>query len=295
MTAPNRHRKPRERSPWLRPGVITIGVVVLLAAAGAITASLMANASGTNPSSSSSHHPPSSSAATVASCHENLVVPAYFYNGGIWAQATASKHAPQDMILDVSGMGAGTAPDQHYVTLVNKARKAGIAILGYISTVNGQRPLNEVESELYNYKTWYGVTSIFFDRVSGQPQDLAYYTTIANIVHQQTRGAVVWFNPGVYPDRRYMSIADVVMAFEGTYQQYVSAPIPGWARRYPAAKFAHTVYGASASDLGNTLRLASKRNAKYVYVTDGNGNNPYAQLPSYWAQEDATAASCQAG
>lgn len=298
MTSPNRHRRPRERSPWLRPRVAAIAAVVLAAAGGVIAAVTLTShtaSAGSSPppatrsSSVTSHPSPSSS-----SCNEALVVPAYFYSGGIWAQATTSKHPPRYLILNVAS-GPGNGPEQHFVTLVDNARAAGITVLGYVSTVDGQQPLNEVESQLYDYKAWYGVTSIFFDLVSGQPQDLAYYTTIANIVHSQTKGAVVWFNPGDYPDQRYMPIADVVMVFEGTYQQYLTARIPGWVSKFPASKFAHTIYDATSGDLGNALRLAAQRHAKYVYITDGTGANPYAELPSYWSQEGASAARCGAG
>jgi hypothetical protein len=225
-----------------------------------------------------------------------LVVPAYFYSSAIWAQAAEPKPAPSDIILDISGVGAGNAPDAHFQAVAEQAKAAGETILGYISTVDGQRPASQVETEVRNYKAWYGVTSIFLDRVSGEPQQLAYYRQIVNYIHGFDAGSSVWLNPGDYPDQQYMSIGDVVMVFEGTYAQYLTLQVPSWVDNYPASKFAHTIYATSASDLVNALTLATSRRGGHVYVTDGSGANPYAGLPSYWSREaSVTSSGCAAG
>ena len=224
------------------------------------------------------------------------VVPAYFYSSAIWTQAANSKPAPSDIILDISGVGAGNAPDAHFQAVAQQAAAAGETILGYISTVDGQRPASQVETEVRNYKAWYGVTSIFLDRVSGKPQQLAYYQQIVNYIHGFDAGSSVWLNPGDYPDQQYMSIGNVVMVFEGTYAQYLTLQVPSWVDQYPASKFAHTIYATSAADLENALNLAASRRGGHVYVTDGAGANPYAGLPSYWSREDSVASSgCLAG
>ncbi len=210
-----------------------------------------------------------------------LVVPAYFAPQ-YWAQAVAAKPPPADMILDITGVGAGTAPQPQFQALVREAQAAGITVLGYSSTVDGQRPVAQVEADVRDYAAWYGVTSIFLDRVSGQPQQIPYYRQLASYIHQAHPGAQVWLNPGIYPDQAYMSIGNVVMVFEGTYAQYVAAVVPGWAKNYPAADFAHTIYDTPAADVTNALRLATERGAGHVYVTDGSGSNPYQALPSYW-------------
>jgi hypothetical protein len=221
---------------------------------------------------------------------ERLVVPAYF-EAPDWARAFRSTPPPSDMILDISGMGAGTAAQPDFRTAISEARGAGVTVLGYISTEDGQRALAEVEAEVRHYAAWYKVTSVFLDRVAASPARLGYYRAVADYVRSQDPGGQLWLNPGVYPDRAYMSLGGVVMTFEGTYAQYAGAAIPAWARDYPASRFAHTVYAASAADLQSTLRLAAARNAEHVYVTDGSGGNPYQALPGYWAAEDAAAAA----
>lgn len=256
---------------WRRPASLTAaGVVAVLAVTG-----ISLGVSGAN------------SGTTGRFC-EQLAVPAYFAPQ-YWAQAVHSKPPPADMILDISGVGAGTAPEPQFRALVNEAKAAGVTILGYSSTVDGQRPAAQVEADVRDYAAWYGVTSIFLDRVSGQPQQIPYYQQLANYIHRAHPGSQVWLNPGDYPDQRYMSTGDVVMVFEGTGAQYHAARVPGWALRYPAAKFAHTVYDVPGSDLANVLKLAASRHAGHVYVTDGSGPNPYQALPGYWPNEDSAA------
>ena len=230
-----------------------------------------------------------SPAAARPSCAE-LVVPAYF-DANYWAKASATRPAPADMILDLpNGVGAGTAPDPNFQSLVRQAQSAGITILGYSSTVNGARPVADVEADVRHYKAWYGVTRMFLDRVSGDPAQLGYYRQLSDYIHQQDPGLTVWLNPGTFPDQGYMSVGDVVMVFEGTYAQYLTLDVPTWTDGYPASRFAHTIYATPGAVLANTLKLAAARRAGHVYVTDLVGSNPYQALPSYWARESA--ASC---
>jgi hypothetical protein len=265
----------------LHPATVTaLGVIAVLAATG-ITLGSEANNIG-------------SSASNAAVC-ERLAVPAYF-SPPYWETVIHSKYPPADMILNVTGVGAGTAPDPQLQALVRQAREAGITILGYSSTVDGQRPAAQVEADVRHYAAWYGVTSIFLDRVSSGPQQLDYYKQLADYIHQAHRGAQVWLNPGVYPDQRYMSVGDVVMVFEGTYTQYLTDSVPGWASHYAPDRFAHTIYATPGAVLADTLKLAQRRNAGHLYVTDLVGSDPYQGLPSYWQAEDADAvADCTSG
>ena len=261
---------------------IVVGVAAVAAAAVVLALTL-----------SSPGGPPPGSRAVC----EQLVVPAYFEPVS-WPAAYRGVKPPRDMVLDVSGVGAGSAPQPDFRAAVAAARAAGVTVLGYISTVEGRRPLSEVETEIRDYADWYGVTSVFLDRASGQLPQLGYYRAIADYVRSRDPGAQLWLNPGDYPDPAYMSLGGVEMTFEGTYADYTGAAgaaVPAWVRRYPASRFAHTVYAVPAAGLASALRLARARNAGHVYVTDGDGGNPYQALPDYWSAESAAVASCGGG
>jgi hypothetical protein len=276
---------------WLRPSVaIAAGVLVVLAATG-ITLGMHAAAAGGGSGKGARTRTVLSGSSAVC---ERLLVPAYF-SPPYWETAIHAQKPPADMILDVTGVGAGTAPNAELLYLVKQARAAGITILGYSTTNVGERPVAEVETDVRHYAAWYGVTSIFLDRVSGRTKQVAYYKKLASYIHHAHKGAQVWLNPGVYPERSYMSIGDVVMVFENTYSQYLTAKVPSWAKDYPASRFVQTIYATPGAALTDALQTARKRNAGHIYVTDLVGSNPYQGLPSYWATEDAEAtAGCTA-
>jgi hypothetical protein len=233
----------------------------------------------------SAHAPSTSPGSSAAGGCQSTFVPAYFYSSSIWAQAINTRPAPAVMLLNVDN-GAGTGPLSHFQTLVTQAQQAGITVLGYSSTVYAQRPISSVETEVRDYKSWYGVNGIFLDLTQGTPGEFSYYQTLANFIRSIIPNGVVWLNPGDYPDPEFMSIANVVMVFEGPYSAYLSDQVPGWISRYSPSQFAHVIYETPASDLASAVSLSRERRAGHLFVTDLSGaGNPYGALPSYWSQE----------
>jgi hypothetical protein len=222
-------------------------------------------------------------------CHpQRAFIPAFFYASGIWQQAADTKPVPSYMILDISGTGAGRGPVAHFQSMVKQERAAGVTILGYSSTGYGSTALSQVEADVRHYKAWYGVTDIFLDEVHGIASQLPYYRKLANYIRAADPGSSIWINPGDYPpDPRYMSVSNVVMAFEGPYKDYHNVIVPSWVFDYNPDRFANTIYATRGSQVASALSLSRSRNAGYVYVTDGTGGNPYSGLPSYWSTEDS--------
>jgi hypothetical protein len=230
---------------------------------------------------------------TVAgpACQQALI-PAYFYPGAGWAEEIGSKPAPRIMIMDMTSSGAGTAPDRNYQAVARRARAAGITLAGYSDTDYGRRPAAAVEADARHYRSWYGGSDMFLDRVSGATGDLAYYRQLSAYVHRAIPGSLVILNPGDYPDPSYMSAGDIIVAFEGSYAQYTRLAVPRWADGYPAARFAAFIYAAPAALLPQAVNAARRGHAGYVYVTSESGANPYGLLPGYWPDEDAILAAC---
>ncbi len=221
----------------------------------------------------------------VATICQNLVVPAYFTVESEWGPAEASTPEPSTMILGVTSTGSGGAPNGSLQAFVTRPRAKGITILGYVATNYEQRPIAAVETDIKDYKAWYGVTDIFLDQVTQTLAQIDYYETLSGYVHQTNPGSRVWLNPGVYPNQLYMALGDVVMVYQGTFANYVGLRPPAWTNEYAASRFAHVIYDTPSSELLRALQLAQTRNAGYVYVTDGAGSNPYGTLPSYWSLE----------
>jgi hypothetical protein len=194
------------------------------------------------------------------------------------------------MFLNINS-GPGTAPDPHFQALARQAQAAGIAVLGYSSTSYGQRPIGSVETEVRQYKAWYGVNGLFLDLIQGTPAELPYYRALASYIRATVPDAVIWLNPGTYPDPGFMSVGNVVMVFEGSYAQYLSDQVPGWISRYRPGQFAHVIYATPEPDLADAVSLSRARRAGFLYVTDLPGSpDPYAALPGYWTREAAAIA-----
>jgi hypothetical protein len=194
------------------------------------------------------------------------------------------------MFLNINS-GPGTAPDPHFLALIRRAQAAGVAVLGYSSTSYGQRPIGLVEAEIREYQAWYGVDGMFLDLVQGTPAELPYYRTLASYIRATVPDAVIWLNPGTYPDPGFMSVANVVMVFEGSYAQYLSDQVPGWIDHYGPDRFANVVYATPGPDLPSAVRLARTRRAGFLFVTGLPGSpDPYDAMPGYWAREAAAVA-----
>jgi serine/threonine-protein kinase len=218
-----------------RMPLILVGV--LLIAAVGVAIGLISNANSSVVSTANS---------LINSPCQNVVVPAYFHPGDGWIRATDSNPVPRIMILDVSGSGAGNAPERKYQTAVKQAQAAGITVMGYSDTNYTQRSPAAIEADVRNYKAWYSVTDIFLDQVSSGSGQLGYYRNLSRYIHGVNPGSAVMLNPGTYPDQGYMSVGDILLVFENTYASYLSLQVPTWVHRYPATRFAHVIYATSA-------------------------------------------------
>jgi hypothetical protein len=229
----------------------------------------------------------------VAAGCQDTFVPAYFYASSDWAQAIDTQPAPAVMLLNVDS-GPGTAPLSHFQTLTKQAQAAGITVLGYSSTEYGAKPVAQVEAEINDYKSWYGVNGMFLDLTQGTSGELSYYQQLAGYIRANVPGGVVWLNVGAYPDQSFMSVANTVMVFEGSYASYVSDQVPGWVSQYSPSHFANVVYATPQSDFDSAVSLSRSRSrAGFLFVTDLSGSgNPYGAMPSYWSQEAATIGHC---
>lgn len=221
-----------------------------------------------------------------------LFVPAFFRPDDGWAALAKAPAPPGTVLLDLTSLGAGTAPEAGFRPAVAALQKRGVTVLGYSTTIYTHRPMAQVVADVRHYASWYGVHDIFLDQVATGVGQLAYYRALQARIRAVEPKAMIWLNAGTYPARAYMGLGDIVVAFEGPWSNYRAIAVPGWARRYPRSRFAFVVYATPASHLAGTVRLAQRRNAGHLYVTDGTGGNPYGSLPSYFPALDAATAGC---
>lgn len=215
----------------------------------------------------------------------SVLVPAYFHPGESpagWSALTDPRLIA--VVLNVAD-GPGDGPLPEFLSAVAAIDAAGGTVTGYVDAGFGARSADEIETAARHYRHWYGVADVFLDQVPAGAATLDAYRAIGGALRAKGAEFVV-FNHGVYPDPGYAAIADLLVTFEGPWSAYqlMDAP-PAWATALPAWRFCHLVYDVPAAALDQAVWLAGERGAGVLYVTDGQGVNPWNGLPGYFDRE----------
>jgi hypothetical protein len=218
---------------------------------------------------------------TTSLC-QKMFIPAYFYPGTLWTQATQAAANVGFMVMNPSS-GPGTSQNAQYVSAVTAAKNAGIKVLGYEYTNNGTISAATVKADIDTYYNWYGVSGIFLDGISTSTSYSSYYQDLASYIH--SKGGFVTLDVGSIPPESFMAFADNVVTFAADFTAYQGVTTPSWINNYPASKFTNLVYNVPSSSFSQVLSLAKSRNVGYLYSTDDVLANPWDTLPTYWSTE----------
>ena len=248
-----------------------------------------------------------------------ILVPAYFYpssNPALsqWDEMTAAASAAVLAGTRITAImnpdnGPGTTPNADYSAAVSAFRAAGGRVLGYVYTCYGGSICNsalppthsaaQVLAEAQRYTDWYGVDGIFLDEMSNLASDLPFYTAVADGLRAARPGASIFGNPGTSTLEAYLAVADTLVTFERGTASYTESSSQPWMTTAAPARQAHLHYNVTGVAAMQTLvQQAYARHAGYIYITDDRytpGNpaedNPWDQLPSYFAAEIAAVSS----
>jgi len=235
---------------------------------------------------------PPGPAPRAAAPRLRLLVPAYFYPGGEglaeWKRLLKAPDPAMVVIIANTASGPGRVADPNFVRVLDQAREKGFTVIGYVRTMYGKRPADEIKEDVDRWVRLYpGVAGIFFDEQASAADQVDDYAVLYEYVRKQRGLRLVVNNPGTTCAEEYLSrpTADVVCVFEST-KEFNQFRLPAWAAGYPASRFA--ALGSKADDPGrmkqDVLAMAEKH-IGYCYVTDGRPSNPWDRLPSYWEAE----------
>jgi hypothetical protein len=216
------------------------------------------------------------------------------YGPTVWPGAEASRPVPASIIgnwgsdtTNNAGGGPGQSKNSADLATIRQARADGITVLGYIWTdydnsanQYDNMPITaaQIETQMRDWKTWYGVTSYFLDGAPVTAAQVSFYMTVYTYAHALTAGDSVWINPGYYPAQGYMSASDVVLDWENSA---LPGTPPGWVSSYPASRFANVINSYTGS-VAAALTAIRAGHAQHAYVADTSN---YSTLPSYWPAE----------
>lgn len=223
-----------------------------------------------------------------------LLVPAYFYPDGAglkhWDRLiAAAARAPVTAIVNPAS-GPGDKADPSYSRVVEQAKKAGVTLIGYVSTRYGKRPLADVKANVDRWGQLYPeVAGIFFDEQASAADHVAYYAALYQYARKERRREPVVTNPGTVCAEGYVSrpASDAACFFEAD-KGFGDFRLPAWADRYAASRFAALAYKiGTAEQMRKHVEAAARQRVGYFFVTDAAGKNPWDRLPVYWDEEVA--------
>ncbi|MFE0046210.1 spherulation-specific family 4 protein [Streptomyces albireticuli] len=209
-----------------------------------------------------------------------LLVPLYVHpatDPGAWAALVAAAPRLRAVVLNAAD-GPGRIPDPAFTGAVAGLRGAGVPVLGYVDTAYGHRPAREVVGDVRRHRKWYGVDGVFLDQTAAGPGELPYYRRLVRLARALGAGTAV-LNPGTHPDPGYAHLADVLVTFEGDWEDYRGAGVPAWTADHPPERFCHLVHGVPREHTALVARTAERRGAAVHCAVPGTGANPWRSVP----------------
>ena len=240
-----------------------------------------------------------------------IAVPSYFYPDCDWNPAChwrelESSTPAVGMVLINPGVytladprvdpGPRTRYDnEHYRQQVVSTRSRGILVLAYVPTHYAARDLFLVKDDIDLIYDRFAPDGVFLDEAPNMRcVAQSYFAELYAYIKGKGGPGVVVLNPGATTQECYMSVADVIVNFEGTYASYQSWAPAGWERAYPPQRFWHLVYDTpTVAMMIDAVQRSRARNADWIYVTPDVMPNPWNTLPpaAYWSQEQSVVLS----
>ena len=227
-----------------------------------------------------------------------ILIPLYNYpnwyapENYIWDDiAAANSQVPITAIISPdSGPGGDEQPNDDYKTGLGHLRDAGVTIIGYVYTNEGNRSMDEVKKEVDKYDQDFNIHGIFFDRAANDSSKLNYYQELYDYVKSRANLDKVIINPSSPIDEGYISrpASDVAVIFGNDSSQWASYQPSAYVANYPANRFTMLVYGVpDVATMKSHIELTKERHIGYVYLTDDTLANPWDSLPTFWSEEVA--------
>jgi hypothetical protein len=212
--------------------------------------------------------------------------------------------------------GPVSAPPEPFSPATARAiwllHREGATVLGYVDTGYLGRTgmtttrVNPGSTEVADWReqmrvdaaTWYrlygrfGLAGVFFDQTlsdcGADDEHVELYGQVGREVQRRARGAIVAINPGTSVPECYADVADVIVIFENTLDEYRRWEPPAWVHSHPETLFWHLIHDvATVAEMRETVALSRERNAGFVYATSHTitaDASPWNALPDeeFW-------------
>ncbi|HUY31831.1 MAG TPA: spherulation-specific family 4 protein [Pirellulales bacterium] len=222
-----------------------------------------------------------------------LFVPAYFYPAGEglkeWDRLIAAAAVPIVAIANPAS-GPGERADPNHAKIIGRAARAGVTVIGYVSTQYAKKPRARVKAEIDRWKEFYpSIKGVFFDEQTSDASQVDYYRELFDYSRKKIKDGFVASNPGVACDVAYVTeaCADLVCVFEHFEAYDDFTPPPAWGEKARRRAAVVPYQTTDADQMRQRLHRAAQFHLGYFYATDAGGANPWDRLPTYFDDEVA--------
>ncbi len=227
-----------------------------------------------------------------------ILIPLYIYpTDGAWQNLIDIKNSNPNIAITAivnPSNGHFNSEDSNYTKAIKELRDANIKVVGYISTLYGERNIDEVIADIDAWSRIYkssGVGGIFFDEVSTDIAYLDYYTNLINQAKSRNLDFNI-LNPGITTDQKYIdaNIADIVVTYENSARSLLENPPKTYNTPTINTKLSLLVYKLEDNIVDDLISFAREHKFSYIYFTeDGFDRNPWDSISEY-LQEEVTKA-----
>jgi hypothetical protein len=232
---------------------------------------------------------------------QRLLIPAYFRPTGTRWQDTCNainNHLVTAVLIMNPESGPATADHEmyeNYVSAMDACQGRQQTVIGYVPTDHADDiPLESAKADIDTYYDLFPrIRGIFFDEMSNKPERKPYYRELYTHVKAKSSTALVVGNPGIpathggpLNDGAWQVapadeiVADVLVVFEGPYEQYKDWFPPNWVSSRPSSTFAHMIYESpNATTTRETCIASQQKKAGWIYVTEDRRPNPWDSPP----------------
>jgi Spherulation-specific family 4 len=180
--------------------------------------------------------------------------------------------------------GPGDAIDSSYLPVTQSLLHKGSSVCGYVDTDYGRRAPDLVLRDVARYRQWYGVSAVFLDQVAAGADAAAYYQGIVDTVRAGDARLVV-LNPGIVPEPAIADLGDILVTFEGTWDEHRRLCTPSWLRQSRSTEsVCHLVHSIPRrASVPQVIARASMAGAGIVGISSDGMPNPWSMIGKWVA------------
>ena len=220
----------------------------------------------------------------------SILLPAYWGNQQDNWLPLINSHPAGTIAIANYNAGPPTAYDASFEATVERARAAGIRVIGYVPT--GSHNLAAIHSMIdqwYSYK----MDGIFLDEASSITQgttDLSFYQGLYTYIKSKKGPNIIntidVLNAGWIPaSADYLKTADIIMSLESRASNFAQwqQQMPAWIKTTPSYHFSATLEAVNPAQVNYWVQTLSHDNFGYIYLSESVQN--YGDIPAVYNSE----------